>query len=228
DCKMEIVSYKEPSFVHLVSYESIVSELYHYIHNLSDSDEEHNALKNCIAHVQFGLLEKSYNKQSKSFVFDTIEECNHYRIKYGGRVNYIKEFTSETVCKENSVDLLDKGISFDDEDEQVANYSVSSITSETINKSYITPVSEKTTLINGFRYIKEYLIQYHNMLMHDSYNKLRKNGVDVFTVKTDAFVIRSSDLEKRLLKCLNLTMVLELGGHQKKAILFYQLRQYKR
>ena len=34
------------------------------------------------------------------------------------------------------------------------------------------------------------------MLMHASYNKLRKNGVDVFTMKTDAFVIRSSDLEK--------------------------------
>jgi hypothetical protein len=34
------------------------------------------------------------------------------------------------------------------------------------------------------------------MLMRGSYKKLRKNGVDVFTVKTDAFVIRSSDIEK--------------------------------
>ena len=48
------------------------------------------------------------------------------------------------------------------------------ITSETGNKSYILTVSERTPLINGFRYIKEYLIQYHNMLMNDSYNKLRQ------------------------------------------------------
>ena len=48
------------------------------------------------------------------------------------------------------------------------------ITSETSNKSYILTVSERTPLINGFRHIKEYLTQYHNMLLHDSYNKLRK------------------------------------------------------
>jgi hypothetical protein len=45
-----------------------VSTLYNYT-KLSDSYEENNALKNIIANVQFGLLEKSYNKQSKSFVF---------------------------------------------------------------------------------------------------------------------------------------------------------------
>ncbi|MFM7980620.1 MAG: hypothetical protein ACKPKO_15005 [Candidatus Fonsibacter sp.] len=41
------------------------------------------------------------------------------------------------------MDLLDKGISFDDEDEQVAKYSVSYITSETGHKTYILTVSEK-------------------------------------------------------------------------------------
>ena len=44
---------------------------------------KNNALKNIIANVQFGLIEKSYNKPT-SFVFDTSTECNHYRIKYGG------------------------------------------------------------------------------------------------------------------------------------------------
>ena len=57
-----------------------MSALYNYT-KLSDSDEENNALKKIIANVQFGLLERSYNKPSKSFVSDTIEECNHYRIK---------------------------------------------------------------------------------------------------------------------------------------------------
>ncbi|MFM7985629.1 MAG: hypothetical protein ACKPKO_40590, partial [Candidatus Fonsibacter sp.] len=63
------------------------------------------------------------------------------------------------------------------------------------NKSYILTVHERTPLINGFRHIKEYLMQYHNLPVYETYNKLIKN-VDVFTVKTDAFVLRSSDLEK--------------------------------
>ena len=79
ECDVEIVAYKEPSFVHNVAYKNAVSALYNYT-KLSDSDEENNALKKIIANAQFGLLEKSYNKQSKSFVFETIEECNHYRI----------------------------------------------------------------------------------------------------------------------------------------------------
>ena len=195
ECSIEIIAYKEPSFVHKVAYENIVSELFQSSNKLSESDEENNALKKIIANVQFGLLEKSYNKQSKSFVFDTIEECNHYRIKYGGKMNYIEEFVSNTVCEENGVDLLDEGMTRD-EDEPTFNYSVSFISSETGNKSYILTVNERTPLINGFRYIKEYLMQYHNLLVHETYNKLTKNGVDVCSVKTDACVIRSSDFEK--------------------------------
>ena len=68
ECDIEIVAYKEPSFVHNVAYKNAVSALYNYT-KLSDSDEENNALNKIIANVQFGLLEKSYNKQSKSFVF---------------------------------------------------------------------------------------------------------------------------------------------------------------
>ena len=39
-------------------------------------------------------------------------------------------------------------------------------------------------------------MQYHNMLVNESYNKLTTYGVDVFSVKTGAFVLRSSDLDK--------------------------------
>jgi hypothetical protein len=94
---------------------SISSDSFFYI----DSDEEDNALKTIITIIQYGLLEKSFNKQSKDFVFDTIEECNHYRIKYGRKMNYREDLISNTVCednKDNSVDLLDEGIRFDDED----------------------------------------------------------------------------------------------------------------
>ena len=74
ECSIEIIAYKEPAFVHKVAYEDIVSELYNSTNKISDSDEENNALKKIIANVQFGLLEKSYNKLSKSFVFDTTEK----------------------------------------------------------------------------------------------------------------------------------------------------------
>ena len=61
-------------------------------------------------------------------------------------MNYIEKFVSNTVCAENSVDLLDEGIRVDDEDEPTCNYSVSFITSETGNKSYILTVSEKDSV----------------------------------------------------------------------------------
>ena len=69
--------------------------------------------------------------------------------------------------------MLDEGIRVDDDDVPSANYSVSFITSETGNNSYILTVSERTPLINGFRYTKEYLMQYHHMLVNESYNKFR-------------------------------------------------------
>ena len=101
-------------------------------------------------------------------------------------MNYIEEFVSNLVCEDNKdirVDLLDEGIRFEDEDEPTCNYSISFITSETGNKSYIFTVSERTPLINEFRYIKEYLMQYHNLLVHETYNKLTKNVIDVFSLK---------------------------------------------
>ncbi|MFM7980033.1 MAG: hypothetical protein ACKPKO_12025, partial [Candidatus Fonsibacter sp.] len=38
---------------------------------------------------------------------------------------------------------------------------------------------------NGFRYIKELLMQRHNFYLNSSYKLLTDNGVDVYTVKTD-------------------------------------------
>ncbi|MFM7990432.1 MAG: hypothetical protein ACKPKO_65055 [Candidatus Fonsibacter sp.] len=52
-------------------------------------------------------------------------------------MNYIEKFVINTVCTENTVDLFDEGIGVDDEDGPSTNYSVSFITSNTGNKSYI-------------------------------------------------------------------------------------------
>jgi hypothetical protein len=70
---------------------------------------------------------------------------------------------------------------------------------------YILNIGDRTNLLNGYRYIKELLMQYHNFYFNNSYDLLVNNGVPVFSVKTDAFTIRSSDLEKasKILNILN-------------------------
>ncbi len=49
-------------------------------------------------------------------------------------------------------------------------------------------------MTNGFRYIKELLMQHHNFYLNSSDELLTENGVDVYTVKTDAFTIRQTPL----------------------------------
>ena len=51
------------------------------------------------------------------------------------------------------------------------------------------------SLTNGFRCIKELLMQHHNFYLNNSYKLLTDNGVDVYTVETDAFTIRQSQLD---------------------------------
>ena len=63
-------------------------------------------------------------------------------------------------------------------------------------KYFCLTVTDRVALRNGYTYIKELLLQYHNHKMQEDYNKLINNGVDVWSVKTDAFVIRHEHLSK--------------------------------
>ena len=63
-------------------------------------------------------------------------------------------------------------------------------------KYYCLAVTDRVALRNGYTYIKELLLQYHNHKMQEDYNKLIDNGIDVWSVKTDAFVIRHEHLSK--------------------------------
>ncbi|MFM7984962.1 MAG: hypothetical protein ACKPKO_37145, partial [Candidatus Fonsibacter sp.] len=60
---------------------------------------------------------------------------------------------------------------------------------------FILNMYAEASLTNGFRYIKELLMQNHNFYLNSSYKLLTDSGVDVYTVKTDAFTIRQSQLE---------------------------------
>ena len=63
-------------------------------------------------------------------------------------------------------------------------------------KDYVLNVSEKKTLINGFMYIKELLLQYHNFKMYEAYTTLSDNSIKVYSVKTDCFTIHADDVVK--------------------------------
>ena len=56
---------------------------------------------------------------------------------------------------------------------------------------YILNIHAQMDMTNGFRYIKELLLQHRNFAMHTAWSKLRAAGVEVFTVKADAFTIKA-------------------------------------
>ena len=61
---------------------------------------------------------------------------------------------------------------------------------------FILTLKDRAQLKNGFRFIKELLLNYHNFKMYEDYVDLKKALVSVYSVKNDAFVIGQSDVEK--------------------------------
>ena len=63
--------------------------------------------------------------------------------------------------------------------------------------------------MNGFRYIHELLLQYHNHKMYTATKILTDKNIQIYSVKTDAFTIDKSNIEiaKTLLK-----FSLNIGG----------------
>jgi hypothetical protein len=59
---------------------------------------------------------------------------------------------------------------------------------------YILTQSVSADLHNGFLFIAELVLQQHNFFMWRSIEKLTKNNIKVFTIKTDALTIRNEDL----------------------------------
>ena len=64
------------------------------------------------------------------------------------------------------------------------------------NKYYIVSKTGERKMTNGFRHIKELLLQNHNFDMYDSYEKLKANNINVYAVKSDAFHIAQKDVRK--------------------------------
>ena len=134
--------------------------------NISSDDHLDKLIKKLIANVNIGLLERTCSKDQKSVVFKNLSEACEFKATHGGKIHKLTDY--ETI---------------DDIEEERDSY-------------YITNISDIAKLKNGFIYIKELLLQGHNFKMYRDYHKLIEKGIQVYSVKTDAFTIDQENEEK--------------------------------
>ena len=186
----EILAFKESSHVIEVNFKKPVLDLFHYSTKISEDQDENNTLKKLIANVNYGLLEKSQNTKTKSVVFNSTKEAKHFQVKYGGTLSIMQEYEiKEEEVHTNYKSDLDEGVNFTDdgddpEDTKVVYGKVFKPT-RTGKEYTVLTVSDTKAFRNGFRYIKEFLMQNHNYFVYQSYEKRKKYGVEVFSVKND-------------------------------------------
>ena len=158
-----ILYYKQPSKAYKYNYKEIIDKLWkHEINSNSDLDK---TIKKLIANINFGLLEKGGSTSQKSMIFKHLREAVNYQAEYGGKIHKLIDVEVEHIETKSNDNL--KIREYDSEGE---NY-------------YILNLKDKAQLQNGFRYIKELLLQYYNFKMYQDYYKLRSNGVKVYSVK---------------------------------------------
>ena len=175
--RINILYYKQPFHIHKCNYKTIINDLWDG--DISDDKKENVNLKKLIANVNFGLLEKGGSTNQHSMVFRSLKEAVHYQSEYGGRINKLTEFVNEMIETEYD----EGGFKTEEYENEKESY-------------YILTLKDRAQLKNGFRYIKQLLLDYHNFKMYEDYYKLRKALVSVYSVKNDAFVINSCDVEK--------------------------------
>ena len=75
---INVLYYKQHSFIHKVEYTNIINELLQT--NIDEHDEALDKLiKQLIANVNFGLLEKGGATAHQSILFKNIDEAVHYQ-----------------------------------------------------------------------------------------------------------------------------------------------------
>ena len=163
--KISILYFKEPSKTYEVNYSKLVNELWK--DKISDDVDEDKMIKKTIANVNIGLLEKLGSTDIKSIPFKTLKEALHNQEELGGR---LYKFEKETVESMEVEDIDEEGN---------INYTTTSDTKtqgDVEASVYILNLKDKAQLKNGFVYIKELLLQYHNFRMYSDYKALTKTS----------------------------------------------------
>jgi hypothetical protein len=102
---VEILYYKDPSFIKKVEYSEIVKTLFNT--KISENNSEDQYLKKIISNVNIGLLEKGVNKAEKSTLFDTLEEARHYQTQYGGHISILRKLEQSFEVVSDPLDNID-------------------------------------------------------------------------------------------------------------------------
>jgi len=177
---MDIVAFKQPSFIKQVDYAKLVDELYES--KISDDEQQDVYIKKLIANVNIGLLEKGFNRKSVGYLFHDYEECKYYQAQYGGVIHSIQKIEDVSEIFERSPLGLDEGI-------EVTGPVISYKFEHRGDPYFVLVLKAEKQLRNGFRYIKELLMQGHNFKLMQAYDALASAGVKMYSVKTDCFTI---------------------------------------
>ena len=86
---INIIYYKQPSYIHKVSYKSIVDDLWET--QLGGDEEDDKQIKKKIANINFGMLEKPNNTAQRSDIFNSLKEACYYQREHGGRIYALHE-----------------------------------------------------------------------------------------------------------------------------------------
>jgi hypothetical protein len=177
---MNVVAVKQPSFIKDVDYATLVKTLYET--KISDNAQKDVYIKKLIANVNIGMLEKCSNKKSVGYLFHNLDECKYYQAQYGGAIHSIQKIEDVSEVLERSNLGLDDGI-------EVVGPVVNFKFEQRGEPFFVLVIKAQKRLRNGFRFIKELLLQGHNFKMMDAYDRLVDAGVKMHSVKTDCFTI---------------------------------------
>ena len=140
--KIRILYYKQPSRTYECNYKEIINELWK--HEISSNSDLDKTIKKLIANINFGLLEKGGSTSQKSMVFKHLKEAVNYQTEYGGKIHKLTDV--EVECIETK---SEDSLKMNEYESEAESY-------------YILNLKDKAQLQNGFRYIKELLLQYQN------------------------------------------------------------------
>jgi hypothetical protein len=183
-------SFKQPAFIKKVDYGSLVEELYVFL--ISGNAQTDFYIKKLVANVSIGLLEKGTNRRTSGYLFKDLTECNQFQTEHGGVVHRIQKIEDRCIVYDKSLLGLDDGI------ENIK--PIESWKFEQVGEPcYVLVMKAEKQMRNGFRYIRELLLQGHNHKLMEAFDFRTKpdNNVRVFSVKTDCFVIAAKRGESK-------------------------------
>ena len=193
---VKILIFKKPSHLHKVKYKKAIDDLYRA--NMSDDREEDNKIKKT----------SSFNRKTVSKMFDGIKEALHHQKKYGGKIYVMDEVEKEKYWEWRELDdnwtigfedgrphFQDKygGIDYDNFDYKIEDGKTYwHFTDEhyqkhkqinTNSKYYIVSKTGERKMTNGFRYIKELLLQNLISNMEPQAQRTRYTHIYIHTYK---------------------------------------------